>query len=349
MEDVLSIYAPGEGPIPPSITDNAEFKPVMAAAWAKLLELFGDVPTVIASPALTKQLLQLPRSALVALLGSDKLTSDCEDSVLMLLSWWLEKQRAQRKEEAGSEEGEEGGDEEGEEEDLEGLMGGIRYSRLSSTHLAQALPLIPDLCPSGVQLAALHQFRALSKPFAALHAKLKQSVCPAGWFKPARPPGPSSKQMTLHMGVSLPVALLTAHLACLEATKEGGPVPSSLATAVHFRGLCITACFRSASQKEFCGVFVAVSLSLPSTRSQADLQLGIPSTISITIDSKVADHPDYELRLSPRFHGAEFGWFNLAQRASKLPGDPRLLSWWDPFLIEGSVHMVVKFIDGRTS
>ncbi|MEW5318536.1 MAG: hypothetical protein WDW38_009752 [Sanguina aurantia] len=314
----------------------------MAAALAKLLQLFGDVPTVIESPTLTKQLLQLPRSALLALLGSDKLTSDCEDSVLMLLSWWLEEQREQRKEEAEEEEGEE-------DEDLDELMGVIRYSRLSSTHLAQALPLIPDLCPSEVQLAALHQFRSLSKPFAAVHMELKQSVCPAGWLKPARPLGPSSKQTTLLMGVTLRVASLTAHLACLEATKEGGPVPSSLATAVHFRGLRITVCFRSASQNEFCGVFAAVSLSLPSTRSEAELQLGIPSTISVTIKSKVADHPDYELRLSPRFHGAEFGWFNLAQRASKLPGDPRLLSWWDPFLIEGSVHMVVKFIDGRTN
>lgn len=343
MEDVLSIYAPGEGPIPPSITDNAEFKPVMAAALAKLLQLFGDVPTVVKSPILTKQLLQLPRSALLALLGSDKLTSDCEDSVLMLLSWWLEEQREQRKEEEDEEEGEE------EDEDLDELMGVIRYSRLSSTHLAQALPLIPDLCPSEVQLAALHQFRSLSKPFAAVHQELKQSVCPAGWFKPVRPLGPSSKQATILIGMALPVALLTAHLACLEATKEGGPVPSTLARVVHFRGLRITVYFRSASQKDFCGVFAAVSLSLPSNKSEAELQLGIPSTISVTIESKVADHPDYELRLSPRFHGAEFGWFNFSQQASELPGDPRLLSWWDPFLIDGSVQMVVKFTDGRTN
>lgn len=90
----MAIYSPGQGPIPPSLLDNQEFKLVMDSALSKILEMFGDVPTVVASPSLTEQLLLLPRAALLALLHSDALTTDSEDSVLMLLSWWLEGQAA---------------------------------------------------------------------------------------------------------------------------------------------------------------------------------------------------------------------------------------------------------------
>ncbi|MEW5318537.1 MAG: hypothetical protein WDW38_009753 [Sanguina aurantia] len=205
LEDVLAIYSPGQGPIPASLLTSREFQPVLEAALAELLQLFGDVPTIVASPTLTQQLLQLPRAALLALLGSNKLTTDCEDNVLMLLSWWLEEREHEDESDSSEGEGleeEEGeGEEEEEEEEVESsvleLMSTIRYSRLSSTYMFQAWTWLVRLKPSEEQLLELHHFRSLPAEYAQVFSSDQTLECPASWFKPQRPLSPAGSAAQL--------------------------------------------------------------------------------------------------------------------------------------------------------
>lgn len=94
LEDLLAIYGQNKGPLPPSLLAACFGLSGNSSSFAvNAVEVFGNVPTVISSPNLTAQFLQLPHAAILALLSSDVLTTDREDSVLMLLSWWLEEHK----------------------------------------------------------------------------------------------------------------------------------------------------------------------------------------------------------------------------------------------------------------
>lgn len=337
FDDLLAIYSPGQGPIPLSLMNNTDFKPVLAAALSKLLQFFGDVPTIVASPTLTAQLLQLPHIAILALLGSDLLTTDCEDSVLMLLSWWLE--------------GDKGTERVTDPEHMTELKQLVRYSRLSPTYLAQTASTVPRLSPSLAQLLDLTQFRSFTTTQCTMYSQKLKSACPASWFKPQRPLSAGKGGNTVTVDLLISTAQLSKHLPLAQKLEEAGPVPPRLSAAIDFRGLSICLAFDSSKSCNGTGSKltgeVRVCARLPDHSSMADLPLGFPFSSKVSIHSNVPSKPLHTLSIPACFHTSGWGWANFAHIASKLPGDPLLLSWWDPFIIDGHVKMTAQVTDER--
>ncbi|KAG2492347.1 hypothetical protein HYH03_009295 [Edaphochlamys debaryana] len=71
-------------------SDDPSFKTIIAAAKPQLVRHFGSTLAALNTPSLRKQLLVLPAAGLEALLESDDLGTDSEDSVLTLLAAWME-------------------------------------------------------------------------------------------------------------------------------------------------------------------------------------------------------------------------------------------------------------------
>ncbi|MEW5302579.1 MAG: hypothetical protein WDW36_005348 [Sanguina aurantia] len=386
LEDVLEIYAPGRGPLPPSLLRNTEFKTVMQAGLWKLLQLFGDVPTVVASAPLTAQLLQLPHAAFLALLTSDHLNTDCEDSVLMLLSWWLEgettggEDRRSNSEDGKSEEGTEAQQEmlegerwQGDVEDkaresveeaepahedrprcdgaeLLELMEAIRYSRLSSTYISQVLPKIPGLEPSKAQLAELHQFRSLKKVHAVMYRRTAHA-CPPGWFRSERPVsrsrGSGRSRDTVSLRLVISKAELGAHLHEVLAKREqGGPEARAWSTRTDFRGLQLTFYAGSYQAGGLLDANVSVTVRLPRHDSRESIELGVPGSCTFAVTSS-----DPRIGCITLENGTSFvrsNWArNVVQAASELPGNPLLMSWWEPFMAKGALRLEVEVTDER--
>ncbi|KAG2496189.1 hypothetical protein HYH03_005789 [Edaphochlamys debaryana] len=70
-------------------SNDPSFAPVVSAAKAQLVRRFGSTLAALNTPALTKQLEALGPQGLEALLESDDLGTDSEDSVLTLLATWM--------------------------------------------------------------------------------------------------------------------------------------------------------------------------------------------------------------------------------------------------------------------
>ncbi|KAG2492346.1 hypothetical protein HYH03_009294 [Edaphochlamys debaryana] len=71
-------------------SDDPSFKTIIAATKPQLVRHFGSTLAALNTPSLRKQLLLLPAAGLEALLESDDLATDTEDSVLTLLAVWME-------------------------------------------------------------------------------------------------------------------------------------------------------------------------------------------------------------------------------------------------------------------
>ncbi|KXZ46086.1 hypothetical protein GPECTOR_47g362 [Gonium pectorale] len=67
------------------------FTSVLSAAGARLVAHFGDALAALNKPELRRQLLALPAEGLEALLESDDFGTDVEDSVLLLLATWVQR------------------------------------------------------------------------------------------------------------------------------------------------------------------------------------------------------------------------------------------------------------------
>jgi hypothetical protein len=63
---------------------------LLAALKPELVQHFGDTLTVLNTPALREQFLQLSVAGVAALLESDGFGTDCESSVLLLLQTWMQ-------------------------------------------------------------------------------------------------------------------------------------------------------------------------------------------------------------------------------------------------------------------
>lgn len=353
LEDAIAVYAPGQGPIPPSLLNTSEFQPVLAAALTLLMQLFGDVPAVTASTTLTAQLLRLPHAALLALLSSNELATDCEDSVLMLVSWWLEGQKGGDAEEAEADQGTEEDEEAevvGSNEAVKELMGALRYSRLSSTYLAQVLPLIPGLQPTAAQMAQIHEYRSLDPALAAIYSETKECECPRAWFLPGRPLSTGGDANSVSVCLSISTAQLRDHLACIAAMQGGGPAPAKLSAATHFGGFSFVLSFSSDAPHKLLFACLKIHVRLPRCSDRTGLKLGFPlKSFIISIQSNLL--PDNTVFTTGRsglcFMRKGLGLINFAQLACKLPGDPLQLSWWGPFIIDDRVRMTAEFTAGR--
>lgn len=132
-----------------------------------------------------------------------------------------------------------------------------------------------------------------------------------------------------------------------------------LSKSVAFRGLLVTLAFGSGpadderhgagAAQRLCASVVAHA-RLSGQQSREALQYGIPGRCSITIASNMPHMTAAALTmhqaemLDP--HGCRCD--NLAKKVSRLPGDPLLMPWWDPFLVDGHVRLTAVYQDERT-
>lgn len=344
LDDALSMYAGGQGPLSPSLLNAPQFQPLLKAGLSKLLRNFGNIPAVIASPALTAQLLRLPHAAFLALLESDALTTDSEDSVLLLLSWWLEGCNVQ--------------DRPCSKELVAELQGQVRYSRLSPTFLAQALPLVPHLNPSLIQLSQLNEFRSFTLVQSLLFCQDLKSECPSGWFKPKRLLAFGKGSDTVSVTLLISSSQLRQYTLSVKEMEQGGPEPTPLSASVDFRGFRLSLGMLASPNKDNADVAfqwlvgVCACVRLPSRSSTADLQLGFPCSCTVSLHSNIpetfSENLLFTLPMGSLFLSVCSGWQDFPKVASNLPGDLSDLSWWDPFIVDGNVKLTAEFTDERS-
>lgn len=349
MEDALAVYCFGRGPLPPSVSGAPTFQPILKAADAILMQHFGDIPNTTSSSMLTEGFLALPHAAVLALLSSEKLLSDCEDSVFMLLSWWLEGEQGVNCPECMVTE----------------LRDTIRFSRLSSSYLAQALPLVPKLCPTAAQLADLHQFRSYSADYAALYAKLDTTPCPSAWYKTRRPTTPipdsssgsensginnisANNSRVVTIGLNAPRADFKAHLACQGRVTDRAGIPALYLEKVHHMGLTYELLFPLPLPDHRLAASARVLLRLPKCSSRAHLPLGIPGTCTMTFQTKSPVYPPLTHHSPASFIGAHTEVYDFALEADERKGDLMDPDWWEPFMISGHIRLKAVITDGRT-
>lgn len=305
------MYSLPQGALLPSISDSADFEPVLKLARLKVLELFGDIPTIIASPALTAQMLQLPHLALLALLSNEKLTTDSEDSVLMLLSWWLYRDF------------EIDGDDEDRNDKRHGrcdqdalywLMSTIRYSHISSVYLADGIPRVLDLQLSDVQLAELHYLRSLTAAHAALYLE-EEHKSSNEWFRPPRPvctPNNTTSSVSLSLDISRAQLKQYLYLISFAAAEEGGPMPVCFSTSKHYKGMHFTLGFGSDKRDEQFWTCIDMRLNLPKQSSSCRRFHGIPCSRQMSITTNGQGFSHYSERIPTTFLSTGFGWDNFA-------------------------------------
>ncbi|GIL79961.1 hypothetical protein Vretifemale_9197, partial [Volvox reticuliferus] len=74
---------------PSEMETEPSFAPVLACAGSALVTHFDNAISILNDPVLIKQLLALPAIALELLMQSDDFATDCESSVLLLLTTWM--------------------------------------------------------------------------------------------------------------------------------------------------------------------------------------------------------------------------------------------------------------------
>ncbi|MEW5304908.1 MAG: hypothetical protein WDW38_010767 [Sanguina aurantia] len=302
------------------------FGPALKAAGQPILEVYKNVVAVLSSPSLTEGVLQLPQPALLYLLDSDDLITDFEDSVLVMVSWWLEGPVGRSSSRA----------------EVEELKGAIRYSRLSTTYLVQVLHQLPKLRPSEVRLLELVGYQTLGAEQAPkfFAGQRPGETMPAGWLKPARaaPAGPSAS-ITIDLDVSR--AQLETHIAELRAsaTNAADDVKRYISSAGSV-GTRFTTSLNLFSKRSVGNFNLSVELyaPLPTAKGRMILPRGALCNYSFTMQGNQGRYPR-TLTPSRFVSSSGAGLTCLPQTMSKLPGDPLALSWWSPLLIDGAVRL----------
>lgn len=170
---ILCLLPPSSFPItsvytlPPGLKSFPLFSAVMIAAGNSLLATYGDALAVITTPVLLEQLNLLPQPAVLALLQSDKVVTDAEASVLLLVCGWAMNPVGH----ACS------------EEEKEELNNHIRYSRLSPPYLTDlcAYNTLPSL--TSRQLQELWAFSGLKDE---TEWDAGNAADPVQWYLPRR-------------------------------------------------------------------------------------------------------------------------------------------------------------------
>ncbi|MEW5320434.1 MAG: hypothetical protein WDW38_011509 [Sanguina aurantia] len=187
---------------------------LLAEAGIRLLNLFGDAPSVMRHPAKLKKLKRLPQSAMLALLLSDKLTTDAEATVLQLLLAWYTCNKSSC-----------------DEDELEELKAGVRYSRLTPAYLCGMLPLLPE--PEfAVTIEEANHLRldaSFRTEFEAEERQRLNGPCPKGWFLAERPfLGSSLADNFIKVRLKIPQNELLLHAAAVSKMRGGGSAPEGI-------------------------------------------------------------------------------------------------------------------------
>lgn len=298
------------------------FGPALKAAGKAVHEEYKNVVTVLSSPSLTEEVLQLPQPALLYLLNSDALITDFEDSVLVMVSWWLEGPVGRSSSKA----------------EVEELKGAIRYSRLSTTYLVQVLRQLPKLRPREVQLLELVGYQTL----VAEHAPkfFMGQTMPAGWLKPARA-SPESPSASITINLDMSRAQLETHIAELQASAmNAADNVKRYISSTNSVGTRFTTSLTLFSRRSVGNFNLSVELyaPLPTAKDRMILPRGALCNYSFAMQGNQGRYPR---TLTPSLFVSSFGAgvTCLPQTMSKLPGDPLALSWWSPLLIDGAVRL----------
>lgn len=176
---------------------------MMLAAKKVLLLWFGNARSVIDSPTLLEQVLSLPRAAMCALLHSPDLTTDSEESVLLLFSGWCEGQQGKACT----------------VEEVLQLNGAIRYSCVCNPYLTELCHKLSSPKFNSDQLMELWHFGSIPASFRADVFSKGHAHSPEGWFLPVRP------RLQAHLKTELKAGYIggrTEGLACsLERVTDG--------------------------------------------------------------------------------------------------------------------------------
>lgn len=292
---------------------------LLAEAGIRLLNLFGDAPSVMRHPAKLKKLKRLPQSAMLALLLSDKLTTDAEATVLQLLLAWYTCNKSSC-----------------DEDELEELKAGVRYSRLTPAYLCGMLPLLPE--PEfAVTIEEANHLRLDASFRGEFEAEERQRLngpCPKGWFLAERPfLGSSSADNFIKVRLKIPQNELLLHVAAVSKMRGGGTAPEGILSPRVYG----------------CGYDWRISL----VSRDVDQALGVQLHVMLPSDDKtgyVVAHCTIKMMLPHETHARPHEqvmvsnnlqtWLDMFGVAEQVLGGDSSLGPWAKYLING--HLIVE-------
>lgn len=306
--------------LPPGLQASTDFSTIMAHAELSLLATFGDALHIIRSPVLLQHFLSLPQPCLLALLQSPGLTTDSEESVLLLLSSWLEQPVGQLC---------------STEQVLE-LNSLIRYSRLSR-------PYLTGLCDS-LQLPQLTRAQLLElSAFCSLRTEqfwgTETHNNPQGWYSQPRPtPTPHESGVRLSMVVA--EAELARLLAALESDRDVSPLETQ---AVYAEGFLWTLDLHVSNQHLWCTVKARGLKSIQSMDQGLTLAHAVPRALTIQIDAPEPLIISSSTYIPVHTKGAGV---RLAGVRSDF-SESAHMDWWAKYVVDGCVRLsaVTKAVD----
>ncbi|MEW5308184.1 MAG: hypothetical protein WDW38_000161 [Sanguina aurantia] len=164
--------------LPLGLQSSPSFAALKTLAATSLLLTFGSATAIATDAPLLDRFLSLPHTAVLELLQSDKLETDAEATVLLLLSDWC----CGTKGAACS------------EEELQQLNAFIRYSRLSTPYLTELCQHLHTPLLTVEQRMELLHMRALPEAARERSVVLRFTKNPDTWYQPCRPSSAAVKR-----------------------------------------------------------------------------------------------------------------------------------------------------------
>lgn len=306
--------------LPDTLKSSPAFSSVMAAAETSLLKTFNNARRIVNTLPLLRQFLSLSQPALLSLLQSSKLRTDCEETVLLLLSCWCcnPMSKACTPQQLGE------------------LNLAIRYGQLSVpylTGLCESLEL-PKLFPE--QLVELWVFRNI--PSEEQEGWTQQPRCnPASWYLPLR-----TCVTAYETGIKLVMDVTIGKLGIL---LEGvGNVESSSfcrSQAVYGTGFMWTLELAVDGGVLWCRVLAHGLASVESREKRLPLSCGVPRSLSIAILS-LSQISGVELYQSDCQLVTTAGCGLRMTGCGGTHKDAAQLEWWSDHIVDGCVSLTAN-------
>lgn len=297
--------------LPPALKESTAFAAIMARAEVSLLAMFGNAIDIIRSPTLLQQFLALPQPVLVAWLTSPKLTTDAEESVLLLVSGWC----AEPAGKACS------------PEQINELHSLIRYSRLSTPYLSGLCDSLQLPQLTRTELMELWRFRTL---YAESYWVDQGSSNSPQWYLPQRPT-PALHIPGVQLKLEITVSELHSLLADISTPKKRG---ASFSSAVYAEGYLWMLRLSIHSGDLWCAIsaqgvasVLTVDKGVPSVHAlhrAIKIVLGVGEPLVVCMNEAPVHSTGYGEKLT-----GQFGQFKEA--SSK--------DWWAKFIVNGVVSL----------
>lgn len=330
ISSVLCNLQPDLFPIGAAYTllqNSAAFAPVKARASTSLLSIFGDATAVATSPPLLGHFLSLPHSAVLVLLQSDRLVTDAEATVLLLLSEWCDGAQGR----ACS------------EKQLQKLNRHIRYSRLSKHYLTDLFEGLHTPSLTTKQRMELLHFQSFPEDGQRLLDQLDSLNNPAGWYLPSRTSASEGGEATLRVTMNIPEAEVYRFVSAIKAMKNGGPPPQAISsTPLYAQGFWWTLQLSGVDGDPWCGLKVHGMSSLLSGSLRQELQHGVMCDFRIFLVGRTSEHdmPHFAKTMCPV--GSEGMGADIDEVDEKLQCGPLEARWWRQFVVDGCIRIVAS-------